>query len=202
MLFYLYMKDTLSPTKFKTMTSTNLSLYIPHIFPNFDKDFVASHFDIFGKVDRVDFVAKMGQDGKPYNAAYIHFEFWYTGVVSEDFANEVLSGKAYLYYDEPWYWIVLQNKGKKHEPGARKTRIDLTESSEAVIPDYEEMCADMDEIDAAMEEMEEMEAMSIEDERQRELVYLYGELDFLRAQVDKLTSELALTHALRINYPN
>ena len=182
------------------MTSTNLSLYIPHVFPNFDKNYVSSHFDDFGKVERVDFVAKMGQDGKPYNAAYIHFEFWYTGVISEDFANEVLSGKAHLYYDRPWYWIVLQNKGKKIEGGVRRPRIDLTES-EAIIPDYEEMDADMDEIDAAMEEMEEMEAMSIEDERQRELTYLYGERDFLRAQVDKLTSELALMRALRDNYP-
>jgi hypothetical protein len=183
------------------MTSTNLSLYIPRVFESFDKNYVASKFDNFGKVDRVDFVAKMGQDGNPYNAAYIHFDFWYTGADVENFANEVLSGKAHLYYDGPWYWIVLQNKGKKIEGGVRRPRIDLTESK-AIIPDYEEMDADMEEIDAAMEEMEEMEAMSIEDERQRELTYLYGERDFLRAQVDKLTSELALMRALRVNYPN
>jgi hypothetical protein len=180
------------------MTSTNLSLYIPHVFANFDKEFVASKFDDFGKVDHVDFVAKMGQDGKPYNAAYIHFEFWYTGVIAEDFANEVLSGKAFLYYDNPWYWIVLENKGKKHESGARKPRIDLTEPV-VVAPGLEEMYADMDEIDAAMEEME---AMSIEDERQRELTYLYGERDYLRLQVEKLSSELALMRALRENYPH
>ena len=120
------------------MTSTNLSLYIPRVFENFDKDYVASKFDNFGKVDRVDFVGKMGQDGKPYNAAYIHFDFWYTGADAEDFANEVLSGKAHLYYDGPWFWIVLQNKGKKIEGGVRRPRIDLTDSK-VKIPDYEEM---------------------------------------------------------------
>jgi hypothetical protein len=92
---------------------------------------------------------------------------------------------------------VLENKGKKHESGARKPRIDLSEP--VVVPGLEEMYADMDEIDAAMEEME---AMSIEDERQRELTYLYGERDFLRAQVEKLTSELAVMRALRENYPH
>jgi len=28
-------------------------------------------------------------------------------------------------YDDPWYWLVLQNKGKKHVPGQRKPTIDL-----------------------------------------------------------------------------
>jgi hypothetical protein len=28
-------------------------------------------------------------------------------------------------YDDPWYWLVLENKGKKHVPGDRKPRIDL-----------------------------------------------------------------------------
>jgi hypothetical protein len=33
--------------------------------------------------------------------------------------------EARVVYDEPWYWIVLENKARKHIPGERKPRIDL-----------------------------------------------------------------------------
>jgi hypothetical protein len=41
---------------------TNTSLFIPHVFPNFDKDYVAKAFDHCGEVERVDFVAKQDRD--------------------------------------------------------------------------------------------------------------------------------------------
>jgi hypothetical protein len=33
--------------------------------------------------------------------------------------------EARVMYDDPWYWIVLENKGKKRVPGQRKPTIDL-----------------------------------------------------------------------------
>ena len=57
-------------------TLENMSVYIPHVFPNFTKEYIASIFEDFGigVVDHVDLVAKMDKHGKHYNAAYIHFE--------------------------------------------------------------------------------------------------------------------------------
>jgi len=107
----------------------NISLYIPHIYANYTS---ARVFDIIenmriGEVKRVDFVAKTGSDGKPYNAAYIHFYQWYDNIVAQNFQERVLNPaqEARIMYDDPWYWIVLENKGKKHVPGERKPRIDL-----------------------------------------------------------------------------
>jgi hypothetical protein len=113
------------------MTSTikNISLYIPHIFANFSKKDVTDIFESLniGKVDKIDFIAKLGKDGKEYNAAYIHFDYWYNNQASVNFQNRVLNPEeeARLIYDEPWYWIVLENKGQKIQPGQRKTRINL-----------------------------------------------------------------------------
>jgi hypothetical protein len=111
----------------------NMSLYIPHIFDNFTKDYVASVFEkcLIGKVEHIDFISKLGKDGKTYNAAYIHFEYWFENSTAERFQERILDGKkeARLVYDDPWYWIVLENKARKFIPGDRKPRIDLGDST-------------------------------------------------------------------------
>jgi hypothetical protein len=105
----------------------NISLFIPHIYDNYTTSMVSDIFNKMniGDVKNVDFVRKMGSDGKPYNAAYIHFHEWYDNSVSRNLQERVLDTKkeARVMYDHPWYWIVLENKGKKHVPGDRKPRI-------------------------------------------------------------------------------
>jgi len=111
-----------------------LSLYIPHVFPNFTSEYIKQVFEFmeFGEVDHIDLVAKMDKYGKPYNAAYIHFSEWFTGPVSENFQDRVLdpNREARIIHDDPWYWIVLENTAKKYVPGDRKECIDLSESIE------------------------------------------------------------------------
>lgn len=109
---------------------SSFSIYIPHVFPNFDKKYVADVFSDYGEVTQVDFVAKQDRDGKDYNAVYVHlnrrnrsdisFDHFKSGV--EDRAK---TGGLRVHHDEPWYWIVLPNNAKKHIPGERKPRIDL-----------------------------------------------------------------------------
>lgn len=111
----------------------NISLFVPHIFSNFDKEYVADVFATFGDVSHVDFVAKQDRDGKDYNAAYIHFKRWYDLPASRKFHSDLLSDYGKLvpvkvYHDGPWYWIVLPNTAKKHVSGERKPRIDLGEA--------------------------------------------------------------------------
>jgi hypothetical protein len=115
----------------------NISLYIPHIYANYTS---ARVFDIIenmriGEIKRVDFVPKTGSDGKPYNAAYIHFYQWYDNIVAHNFQERVLNPaqEARIMYDDPWYWIVLENKGKKHVPGERKPRIDLDAFNDSIV---------------------------------------------------------------------
>jgi hypothetical protein len=94
---------------------------------------VASVFEkcLIGKVEHIDFISKLGKDGKTYNAAYIHFEYWFENSTAERFQERILDEKkeARLVYDDPWYWIVLENKARKFIPGDRKPRIDLGDST-------------------------------------------------------------------------
>jgi hypothetical protein len=160
--------------------NNNLSLYIPHIFGNYTKEYVAKIFEDLniGKVKYIDFVQKMSDNGIVYNAAYIHFEYWYTNVIARNFQSRVLdtTKEARLMYEDPWYWIVLENKSNKVVPGARKPRIVLDNNSilRVKVPnapkkakneyfdrDFDDICRQiardfddecMDDIEACMEE--------------------------------------------------
>jgi hypothetical protein len=107
----------------------NISLYIPHIFANYSKDDVAQIFEDqnIGKIKNIDFISKFGQDGKPFSAAYIHFDHWFNNTAAANFQERVLNPEkeAHLMYEDPWYWIVLENKARKVVSGDRKPRIDL-----------------------------------------------------------------------------
>lgn len=105
----------------------NISLYIPHVFPNFSYDYVEAAFKDIGDVCQVDFVHKLDRNGNDYKAAYIHFNKWYNTKTARDFYEKVTdeNQEARLVHDDPWYWIVLPNTAKKHVSGDRKARIDL-----------------------------------------------------------------------------
>ena len=105
-----------------------MSLYIPHVFANISKKMVAETFENLriGNVKRVDFVYKRGSNGG-FNAVYIHFNYWYDNVAACNFQERVLdpNREARIVYDEPWYWIVLENKVPKAKSAGRKPRINL-----------------------------------------------------------------------------
>lgn len=105
----------------------NISLYIPHVFSNFDKDYIEEAFMDIGNVDHIDMVSKQDRTGKYYNAVYIHFRDWLNTEKAHNFYKTVTNPdqQARLYHDGPWYWIVLPNNAKKHISGDRKPRLDL-----------------------------------------------------------------------------
>jgi hypothetical protein len=115
----------------------NVSLYIPHVFANISKEEVINVFEglRIGKVSNIDFVNKMG-DHSQYNAVYVHFEYWYDNAAARNFQERVLNPdkEARIVYDDPWYWIVLENKANKHVSGDRKARIDLKFQEEVTGP--------------------------------------------------------------------
>lgn len=97
-------------------TIQNISLYVPHVFANYSRADVARVFNEYvGDVKEVDFVSKKSHDGRPYNAAYIHFHAWHNNHATVNLHARVLdpSQEARIVYDDPWYWIVLENKGQK-----------------------------------------------------------------------------------------
>jgi len=94
-----------------------LSLFIPRVFPNITQERVA---DIFyrlglGDVRRVDRVSKSDANGNEYYSIYVHFNHWNETLAVANFQERVLNPdkEARIVYGDPWYWIVLENKGQK-----------------------------------------------------------------------------------------
>jgi hypothetical protein len=111
----------------------SLSLYIPHVFANITKKTIIDtlEFQGIGKVKEIDFVEKMDKTGKLYNTAFVHFEQWYDSIITRNFQERVKNPdkEARIVYNDPWFWVCFENKGKKQIPGARKERINLHDFS-------------------------------------------------------------------------
>ena len=114
----------------------SLSLYIPRVFANITAERMTRVFEDlnFGYVSRVDLIQKENENGQSYNSAYVHFSEWFDNTSNRSFQERVLdpSREARIVYDDPWYWIVLENKGKKINPGDRKPRIEISVGRETL----------------------------------------------------------------------
>ena len=88
-----------------------MSLYIPRVFANITRERMTKAVEHLGVVRAIDLVGKTGKDGRHYNAAYIHFEYWYDNAMTRNFQERLTTGdnQARIIYDDPWFWIVLEN---------------------------------------------------------------------------------------------
>jgi hypothetical protein len=109
----------------------SLSLFIPRVFPNITQERIAEIFYVLGlgDVKRVDRVLKQDANGNEYYSVYVHFEQWYESSTAANFQERVTNPEkeARIVYDDPWWWIVLENKGAKRTPGQRKPTLVLEE---------------------------------------------------------------------------
>ena len=123
-----------------------------------------------GEVHHVDFIPKTDKNGKRYNAAYIHFAYWYDNSTAENFQERVTNPEkeARLVYDEPWYWIVLQNTGAKVEgPTAELVSSDYAAILEKKLAETEKRLADLEE--SSCERIAELEERVLVLEQERGL---------------------------------
>jgi len=128
-------QSTLSSTPVTSVS--NISLFIPHVYSNITSESIikAFHESDIGEVKRVDLVAKMNDKGERYNTAYIHFNNWYQNTTALNFYERVVdpNKQARLVYDDPWFWIVLENATKKHNPSVPRMRLDLSDKKSSSV---------------------------------------------------------------------
>jgi hypothetical protein len=88
------------------------SLYIPRVFVNIGTKRITDVFNRigFGKVSKVDFIRRSGNKGKDYNSVYVHFDYMNNTPAVNHFLERLVKGSARVVYDDPWYWLVLENK--------------------------------------------------------------------------------------------
>ena len=114
-------------------TFANISLYIPHVFANITKNKIVETFEKLriGSINRIDFLNKKSKKSN-YNAVYIHFSEWYDNIASRNFQERVLDPnmEARVVYDEPWFWVVLENKRHKASDRKRSVNLDALNNSQ------------------------------------------------------------------------
>jgi hypothetical protein len=189
------------------MSSVNqsLSLFIPRVFPNITQERIADIFYVLGlgDVKRVDRVLKQDGDGNEYYSVYVHFEYWYETNAVANFQERVTNpGKeARIVYDDPWYWIVLENKGQKRVPGQRKPTLVLEEPAKksvsfAEVPMDPTVQENWDLVDAAYADYYEIQ---LEQERAKvehlecALLAMQQENSWFKFENKALQEELART---------
>ena len=117
-----------------------MSVYIPHVFKNISKEKIIETFksQSLGQIKSIDFVSKVGKNNDFYNAAYLHFDYWFNNTAAHNFQEKLKNPEkeCRVIYDDPWFWLVLENKTKKHLPNENKPRIalqDLTQQLKSVL---------------------------------------------------------------------
>lgn len=112
----------------------NISLYIPRLAHDSHKDsnftaldqFIAYKFKslAIGVVKNIDFKKGfINKEGRVYYKAFIHFENWYDNPTTRSLQHRIFNPKDYgnscakLVYEDPHYWMLLENKNqnKKQE---------------------------------------------------------------------------------------
>jgi hypothetical protein len=114
------------------------SLYIAHVFPNIHKKKIAQIFEkmFLANIKSIDFVTKIGKNGNPYNSAYIHIDSWFDNRAAKHFQEKIRSNsEALLVYDEPWYWIVNENKSPEKSRFIQKAQEEKFEETQKEVND-------------------------------------------------------------------
>jgi hypothetical protein len=173
------------------------SLYIAHVFPNIHKKKIAQLFEklFLARIKGIDLVTKIGKDGKPYNSAYIHIDYWFDTSAAKHFQEKIRSDakEALLVYDEPWYWIVNENISpeksrfiEKAEEEIQKESNNIFKEMKLMLDKLEKLCAENIRELSIFEQENNFGGFTEEEEYQilKELRFQerYGEDDFLSEQ--------------------
>lgn len=89
----------------------NKSLFIPLVWKNISRNFIKNKFDSLqiGSIKHIEFFPC---DKENYKMAYLHFDNFYVEKQStENFIKRVMDPnlKAQIIYDDPYYWVVMEN---------------------------------------------------------------------------------------------
>jgi hypothetical protein len=105
---------------FQHKIDQTLSLKIPRVFPQWIDEQVM--IDIFhsqhiGRVYKVSIIRMPDSKKKsiPIYQAYVYFSAWYDTVIAYNFQQRIFGAdaQARVVYDDPWYWVVFENKTRR-----------------------------------------------------------------------------------------
>ena len=109
----------------------NISLYIPLVLPHITREMIMNVFynQEIGQVKHVDLIPKLNKRGEYYHCAFVHFHYWFDNIIARNIQERIHNPHVItrVMYDDPYFWIVQENKSEKRAPGKPKLRIDLSD---------------------------------------------------------------------------
>jgi hypothetical protein len=106
--------NTKTTNKMNKQLEPVMSLYIPRVFKNITKEHMVHVFNTLriGSVKRIDFISKTNKNNV-YNEAYIHFNYWHNNTANINLQEKIRNPEkeARIVYDDPWFWLILENIG-------------------------------------------------------------------------------------------
>ena len=172
------------------------SLYIAHVFPNIHKKKIAQLFEklFLANIKGIDFVTKIGKDGKPYNSAYSHIENWFDTSAAKHLQEKIRSdSEALLVYDEPWYWIVNENispEKSKFIQKAEEEKFEETQKQSSSL--FKEMQMMLDNLEKlCAENKRELNILKQNDKKEENYEEIYNEniYNFIENELGEFTEE-------------
>jgi hypothetical protein len=173
------------------------SLYIAHVFPNIHKKKIAQLFEklFLANIKGIDFVTKIGKDGKPYNSAYVHIESWFDTSAAKHFQEKIRSDakEALLVYDDPWYWIVNENispEKSKFIQKAEEEKFEETQQQSSSL--FKEMQIMLDNLEKlCAENKRELNILKQNDKKEENYEEIYNEnfYNFIENDLREFTEE-------------
>ena len=102
----------------------NMSLYIPSVTCKTTEEQVRRVFKMLniGMVARVDFIDKENnlESGSGQRMAFVHFDFWYINNTSYHLQERIVNkGQGRIVYNDPYYWIVMENSNPRSQAEIR-----------------------------------------------------------------------------------
>ena len=129
------------------MSNTNMKLFIARVEVYHPKNFVASTFQIIGRVNSIEYIPKIDFNGNDYYSAIIEFSTWIMSEDTNKLFNELSSTNTtehikYYYTDKRGqvkYWIVKEyieelQKGTQRE--LRDIQKEMSESNDCQLTYY------------------------------------------------------------------
>ena len=108
----------------------------------------------FGQVKHVDLIPKLNKRGEYYHCAFVHFHYWFDNIIARNMQERIRDPHlvARVMYDDPYFWIVQENKSEKRAPGKPKLRIDLSDLKPRELEPEFEQVVDFDDEDSEDDE--------------------------------------------------
>ena len=160
----------------------SMSLFIAYVFPNISIQRIINIFEDanLGIVKHVDFIKKVDKKGKSFNNIYVHFDRWFESEQAQQFQDSIRDPEARttLQYDEPWFWIVLENTYKKTEKQQQEQEEQEEQEEQQDQPQIKKRRIDLEQLYRSLPQLNRKPTLNIKEQKTTSISPLFKQQSY------------------------